>query len=401
MDNQELETMRFSFEKMNQRRLKNQSNSKIIKQREKVKKIRQYSIENMDSLIDLAKTNLEMNGIECFYAENSDDACELIYDVVKDEDVVVKAKSNTLREINLNSFLDNKNIQLIETDLGDRILQLNPSNRKPSHPTGPISHFNIKRIQKIIFDKFGEELSDNPFEIMKYVRSNVLNNIKKSNIGITGANAIAAEDGSLIMVHNEGNISLLSLKDTHIIVAGIDKIVNTIEEAMTVVKLETMYATGTNVTSYINVISAPSKTADIEKKLLKGMYGAKRVILILLDNGRSNALDECLLCIGCGSCLISCPVYNTVGNDFGYKGYLGGRGVAISNFLENGKISKDSGLYMCTLCGLCVLECPVSTPTPEIIEKIRTNVNNLGEQLDVHNRIKENIKSTGKPFEKH
>ena len=150
MDNQELETMRFSFEKMNQRRLKNQSNSKIIKQREKVKKIRQYSIENMDSLIDLAKTNLEMNGIECFYAENSDDACELIYDVVKDEDVVVKAKSNTLREINLNSFLDNKNIQLIETDLGDRILQLNPSNRKPSHPTGPISHFNTKRIQKII-----------------------------------------------------------------------------------------------------------------------------------------------------------------------------------------------------------------------------------------------------------
>lgn len=401
MDKQEIETMRFSFEKMSQRRLKNQSNSKINNQREKVKKIRQNSIENKELLINLAKKNLEENGIECFYAKDSKDACELIYDIVKEEDVLVKAKSNTLREINLTSFLDSKNISVIETDLGDRILQLNPSNPKPSHPTGPISHFNIKKIQKIIFDEFGEEISDDPFEIMKYIRGNVLKNIEKSNVGITGANAIAAEDGSLIMVHNEGNISLLSLKNTHIIVAGIDKIVNTIEEAISIAKLETMYATGTNVTSYINVISAPSKTADIEKKLLKGMYGAKRVILILLDNGRSNALDECLLCIGCGNCLISCPVYNTVGNDFGYKGYLGGRGVAISNFLEDGKVSKDSGLYMCTLCGLCVLECPVSTPTPEIIEKIRNNVNNLGEQLDIHQRIKENIKSKGNPFEKH
>ena len=401
MDKQELETMRFSFEKMNQRRLKNQSNSKINKQREKVKKIRQNSVENRNSLIKLTEKNLKRNGIEFLYAKDANDACELIYDIIKDENLVVKAKSNTLREINLTSFLDNKNIPVIETDLGDRILQLNHSNNKPSHPTGPISHFNTKKIQKIIFDEFGKAISENPCEIMEYIKTNVINSIQKSNVGITGANAIAAEDGSLIMVHNEGNIGLLSLKNTHIIVAGIDKIVNTIEEAISVVKLETMYATGTNVTSYINVISSPSKTADIEKNLLKGMYGAKRVILILLDNGRSDALNECLLCIGCGNCLISCPVYNTVGNDFGYKGYLGGRGVAISNFLENAKTSKDSGLYMCTLCGLCVLECPVSTPTPEIIEKIRINVTHLGEQLESHEKIKDNIKSTGKPFENH
>lgn len=400
MDKKEIETMKLSFEKM-KRRLKTQSNSKIDKQREDVKKIRQNSVENMDSLINLAKKNLNENGIECLYAKDGFEACNFIYKIICDEKLIVKSKSNTLREINLNSFLEDKNIQVIETDLGDRILQLNHSNSKPSHPTGPISHFNIEKIRKIISEEFGEEIDNDPYEIMKYIRANVLENIEKSNVGITGANAIAAEDGSLIMVHNEGNISLLSIKDTHIIVAGIDKVVNTIEEAISVVKLETMYATGTNVTSYINVISAPSKTADIEKKLLKGMYGAKRVILILLDNGRSQALDECLLCIGCGNCLISCPVYNTVGNDFGYKGYLGGRGVVISNFLENGRTSKDSGLYMCTLCGLCVLECPVSTPTPELMEKIRVNVNRLGEHVNVHEKIKENIKSTGKPFIKN
>ncbi len=392
--------MRFSFDKMNQRRIKNQSNSKIKKQRNIVKKIRQNSIENMDSLMALAKKNLNNNGIECLYAKNSNDACELIYNIIKDEKLVVKAKSNTLREINLNSFLNSKNIQIIETDLGDRILQLNPLNNKPSHPTGPISHFNIEKVQKIILDSFNEEIDSNPYALMQYIRNNVVESIEKSNVGITGVNVIAAEDGSLIMVHNEGNISLLSLKDTHIIVAGIDKLVNTIEEAMAVVKLETMYATGTNVTSYINVISGPSKTADIEKKLLKGMYGAKRVILIFLDNGRSEALNECLLCIGCGNCLISCPVYNAVGNDFGYKGYLGGRGVALSNFLENGKTSKDSGLYMCTLCGLCVLKCPVSTPTPEIIENIRINVNKLWNPIESHKKIKDNIKSKGNPFKK-
>ena len=127
----------------------------------------------------------------------------------------------------------------------------------------------------------------------------VLKRLENSTVGISGANVVAAEEGSIVLVHNEGNISLVSLKDLHIIVAGIDKFVPALEDAMSVAKLETVYATGNYVTSYINVISGPSKTADIEKKLLKNMYGAEKVVVILLDNGRSEAREECLWCIGC------------------------------------------------------------------------------------------------------
>lgn len=108
-----------------------------------------------------------------------------------------------------------------------------------------------------------------PCEIMEVVRADVLKRLENSTVGISGANVVAAEEGSIVLVHNEGNISLVSLKDLHIIVAGIDKFVPVLEDAMSVAKLETVYATGNYVTSYINVISGPSKTADIEKNFLK------------------------------------------------------------------------------------------------------------------------------------
>ena len=184
---------------------------------------------------------------------------------------------------------------------------------------------------------------------MNVVKKDVLNRIKNANVGISGANAIAAEEGSIVMVHNEGNISLISLKDLHIIVAGIDKIVPSIEDAISISKLETIYATGKYVTSYVNIVSGPSKTADIEKKLLKNMYGSEKVVVILLDNGRSDASPECLWCIGCGNCVVHCPVYNAVGNEFGFNNYLGGRGVAVSKFIKDDEVCFNSGLYMCTL----------------------------------------------------
>ena len=263
--------------------------------------------------------------------------------------VIAKAKSNTLGEINLKDHL---NIEVIETDLGDRILQLKKTDNKPVHPTGPASHLNVREIAKIVNGSLDANVHENPREIMEFVRSDVLKRLENARVGISGANTIAAEEGSIVMAHNEGNISIVSLKDLHIIVVGIDKIVPTLEDAISVVKLETLFATGNYVTSYMNVISGPSKTADIEKKLLKNMYGAERVVVILLDNGRSEAIEECLYCIGCGNCIVHCPVYNSVGNEFGFNNYLGGRGVAMSKFIEDDETCFNSGLYMCTLCGL-------------------------------------------------
>ena len=342
MKESELETMRKSFKTVKDRSSKIKNSSSIKRLEKRVREIEKESIANKEELMDIAVESFRRNGIDVEYAKTKDDALNIIYDLLDESDskVIAKAKSNTLGEIELKSNLAAKGYDVVETDLGDRILQLKKEDNKPVHPTGPASHLNVDEIASIVN------------ESMK-------------------ANVVAAEEGSIVLVHNEGNISLVSLKDLHIIVAGIDKFVPVLEDAMSVAKLETVYATGNYVTSYINVISGPSKTADIEKKLLKNMYGAERVVVILLDNGRSEAREECLWCIGCGNCIVNCPVYNAVGNEFGITNYLGGRGVAMSKFIENDEKCFESGLYKCTLCGLCTINCPVSIPTNDIIEKMR------------------------------
>ena len=400
MKRSELETMRKSFDTVKSRSSQIKDSPHVRRLENKVREIKKYSIENSDELYNQAIESFSRNGIDVEFAKTGEDAIDIIMDLINnfDNKIIAKAKSNTLGEINLKNELASENWDVVETDLGDRILQLKKIDNKPVHPTGPASHLNISEITNIVNDSLDSNVNPIPREIMELVRSDVLNRLKNASVGISGANAIASEEGSCVMVHNEGNISLVSLKDLHIIVAGIDKIVPTLEDAISVSKLETVYATGNYVTSYMNVISGPSKTADIEKKLLKNMYGAEKVVVILLDNGRSEANEECLWCIGCGNCVVHCPVYNAVGNEFGFNNYLGGRGVAMSKFIEDDETCYESGLYMCTLCGLCTLNCPVAIPTNEIIENMRKLSSEVGFYPKVHGRIKDNVSKNDSPY---
>ena len=399
MKRSELETMRKSFNTVKSRSSEIKDSPQVKRLENRVREIKKYSIENSHELYNQVLESFKRNGIDVEFAETKEDAIAIIEKLIRgfDSNVIAKAKSNTLGEIELKQKLA-PDYEIIETDLGDRILQLKKTDNKPVHPTGPASHLNVDEITHIVNESLKSNVNPIPREIMELVREDVLNRLKDASVGISGANAIAAEEGSCIMVHNEGNISLVSLKDLHIIVAGIDKIVPTLEDAISIAKLETIYATGNYVTSYMNVISGPSKTADIEKKLLKNMYGAKKVVVILLDNGRSSASEECLWCIGCGNCVVHCPVYNAVGNEFGFNNYLGGRGVAMSKFIEDDETCFESGLYMCTLCGLCTLNCPVAIPTNEIIENMRKLSSEVGFYPRVHGKIKDNVSHRDSPY---
>ena len=400
MESSELETMRKSFNTVKERSNTLKESPSVKRLQKRVQEIKRFSIDNKEELLNQVCESFSRNDIDFKMAETSQDALDIIDDLLAEYDAtaVAKAKSNTLGEINLKKHLADKDIDVVETDLGDRILQLKKIDNKPVHPTGPASHLNISKITDIVNESLDADVNPVPREIMETVRADVLNRLKSANVGISGANAIASEEGSLVMVHNEGNISIVSLKDLHIIVAGIDKIVPSLEDAISVVKLETIFATGNYVTSYMNVISGPSKTADIEKKLLKNMYGAERVVVILLDNGRSQATPECLYCIGCGNCVVHCPVYNAVGNEFGFNNYLGGRGVAMSKFIEDDETCFNSGLYMCTLCGLCTLNCPVAIPTNEIIENMRKMSADAGFYPKAHGIIKDNVSRNDSPY---
>jgi L-lactate dehydrogenase complex protein LldG len=400
MEISELETMRRSFSTVKGRSNAIKESPSIKRLQKRVQGIKRFSIDNRDELLKQACESFRRNDIDFRFAETSQDALDIIDGLLLEYDAtaVAKAKSNTLGEINLKGHLADRDIDVVETDLGDRILQLKKTDNKPVHPTGPASHLNISKITDIVNESLDVDVNPVAREIMQAVRSDVLNRLKDANVGISGANAIASEEGSLVMVHNEGNISIVSLKDLHIIVAGIDKIVPCLEDAISVAKLETVFATGSYVTSYMNVVSGPSKTADIEKKLLKNMYGAEKVVVILLDNGRSEATPECLYCIGCGNCVVHCPVYNAVGNEFGFNNYLGGRGVAMSKFIEDDETCFNSGLYMCTLCGLCTLNCPLSIPTNEIIENMRKSSAEVGFYPKAHGIIRDNVSKNDSPY---
>ena len=270
MESSELETMRKSFNTVKERSNTLKESPSVKRLQKRVQEIKRFSIDNKEELLNQVFESFARNDIDFKMAETSQDALDIIDDLLAEYDAtaVAKAKSNTLGEINLKKHLADKDIDVVETDLGDRILQLKKIDNKPVHPTGPASHLNISKITDIVNESLDADVNPVPREIMETVRADVLNRLKSANVGISGANAIASEEGSLVMVHNEGNISIVSLKDLHIIVAGIDKIVPSLEDAISVVKLETIFATGNYVTSYMNVISGPSKTADIEKKLL-------------------------------------------------------------------------------------------------------------------------------------
>lgn len=408
MKEEEIESMRKVFHNLKGRIEPLIKSPKIQALQKRVIDIRKDAIDNNEELIAIAKESFKENDIDCFYANDDEEAREILIDLIneeieksnidRNEVYIAKSKSNTLREIDASQFLEEQGMIIVETDLGDRILQLKKDDNSPVHPTGPASHLTVHDIADIVNESMNLDLPAEPKPIMEAVREDVLNLIDKSFIGISGTNSIAAEDGAILMVHNEGNISLVQSKKLHIIVAGIDKLVPMIEDCVSIGKLETAFATGKPLTSYINIVAGPSKTADIEKKLLKNMYGAEKVAVILLDNGRKEAFKECLWCIGCGNCIVSCPVYNSIGNKFGFHSYLGGRGVAMSRYLKDNKVSVDSGLYMCTLCGLCTENCPVLTPTSEIIENLRNETQKEGLSRESHKKIRENIKDKGSPY---
>jgi len=371
---EQIKTIRKAFDTVKKRQKENINRiSNIEDRKHRLKKVKEYSIGNQD-LIDLAVTNLRTNGIKVHIAKTAEEALSTILDEIGDEKLIVKSKSNVSKEIGLTNFLKSYNIDTIETDIGDRIIQL--ANDTPSHPTGPASHLNRYDIAEILFEHLGEIVDSDPEILTGIFRDEISKFINEANIGITGANAIMAEEGAILLVHNEGNIlEVMRRPKKHIILAGLDKIYPNIDEALNMAKLQTFFATGSIITSFINIISGPSKTADIEKKLFKGIHGPEEICLILLDNNRSKIIEdgfkELLYCIGCGECLLNCPAYNVFGNKYGNGSFLGGKGIAYSTLVNDTDPSDNKSLNLCVSCGHCKKHCPVGIDTPSIINRLR------------------------------
>ena len=370
MNFDEIISLRKAFKSVRTRQQQN-TPSDLTEKIKKLKTVREFSVGN-EALLRKAIKKVEENGIKVFLAKDKDDAVHVVLKEIGNEKIVTKSKSNVTKEIHLTEELESRGIEVIETDIGDRILQV--LREKPSHPTGPVAHLSARRISEGLSKFYGKEIGEDPEDIVRFMRKEIRDHIERSHIGITGANAITAEEGSIIMVHNEGNIAEVMRKERHIVITAIDKVYPSIEDAINMIKIITYNATGSIVPSFIEIMSGVSKTADVEKKFFKGVHSPKEIVLILLDNKRTEIIEkgfrELLFCIDCGNCLLHCPVYNTVGNYFAEEKDLGGKGLA-RHSLSKGE--SDKKLEFCLTCGRCKKSCPLSINIPAVIRNIRSD----------------------------
>ncbi|KAB2946194.1 MAG: Lactate utilization protein B [Candidatus Methanoperedens nitroreducens] len=369
MNNEEVRALRKAFDSVKERQAFNQSKG-FAERTERLISSRELCVGN-EVLLEQAIANLKKNGIKVYLAREKQEALGIILNEIGKEKFIVKSKSNVTKELELTKFLEKNGATVVETDIGDRILQI--LNAKPSHPTGPVTHLSAKQIAKGISKYYDVPVTETPEDIVKIVKEDIVSSLDKAKIGITGANAIAAEEGSIIMTHNEGNIHEVMRKQKHIVVTSIDKIYPDIESAINMIRILCYNATGAIIPSFVDIITSVSKTADVEKKFIKGVHNPSEIVLVLVDNKRSDlakkGFKELLKCIGCGNCLLHCPMYNTIGNEYAIDSYLGGKGLAYYSVYTN---EPNEKLELCLGCGKCMENCPLELDIPDLIRNLRS-----------------------------
>lgn len=367
--------------------------------REELYQIKKKVIDNLAEIKKQAIANLEKNKIKVFEAKDEIEAREIVAKLTRDDRLIIKSKSNIADEIGVNRALKDK--ELIETDLGDLINQI--LGEEDLHPVMPAFHLEPAEIVKKIYQKFGQEIEPTPEAIADFGRQYLRKKIPEATVGITGANAITV-DGKIILLENEGNISLVSRwPDKHIIISGVEKLVPDLESAMKLVRASAIWGTGQDWPVYVSIIAGPSKTGDVQNQLVIGAQGAKEVYLVLVDNGRSQLLKQgfgdLLFCLNCGACLNFCPTFHQLGRAYGDK-YLGSKGIIFTAFSQNFDQAKKSNAYACTLCSACFENCPVKINLPELMKKLRDKLNQADLSTEENQKMIANLKKFGNPFGK-
>ncbi|MEM1589542.1 MAG: LUD domain-containing protein [Candidatus Bathyarchaeia archaeon] len=343
---------------------------------EYVKTVKEKVLENLEYYIGKTITNIKTTGAHAYFAESSKEVLEIVDRIIGERPkIIVKAKSMVSEEVELREHLVEKGHEVYETDLGEFLIQITKG--KPMHVIVPALHLSKGHVARLFSHHLGLPLDgDATYEELvhcfrKYFREKFI----KADIGISGANAIAADTGSVLLVHNEGNISnVVTLPPVHIVVASIEKIMPTFRDAFLQIMVQSAYA-GLYPPTYVNIVSGVSSTADIEYHRVYGVHGSQEVHVILYNGGRVNSsrdplLREQLYCVKCGRCQISCPIWNICGNIWGGKVYGGPMGVGWTAVTE-GLEKAESLSWFCLLCNACKEVCPVKVDSAEISRRIR------------------------------
>ncbi|MCL4349353.1 LUD domain-containing protein [Ferroplasma acidiphilum] len=336
-----------------------------------LRKTKNTVLDNIETYISKTEESVKRTGGHFHYAKDGEQAMDIVREILGEKSKIVLSKSNVLYEIKLREELEKEGKDIWETDLGEYLVQINHD--MPSHLVAPAIHLTKDKIGKLLHENLDSAINENtsPEEMVSIVRKFLMEKYLGAEVGITGANAIAADTGSVLLIENEGNIRMDTvLPQVHIAITGIDKIVPTLKDAFNEVIVQASYA-GFYPPAYINVTSGPSATGDIELKHVSPATGPKEFHLIVLDNGRKEAIDsdirESLLCIRCGRCYFSCPSYKLYGKDFGDSPYTGPTGIMWSAIT----MKKYDKSMLCMHSGGCHEVCPMDINIPQVIEKIK------------------------------
>jgi iron-sulfur cluster protein len=342
---------------------------------EEVIRIKEKSIPDMEELARQAIEVLESNKGKGYIARTGEEALTIISDLVGTGKLVVQGKSMTGEEIGLRRYLEEKGNEVYETDLGEFILQKMGS--KPMHILSPSIHVPREDVARLFTRVLGQEIASDAeiTEMVAAAREYLRDKFFRADVGISGANVVAADTGTLVVIENEGNVRLsTSAPPVHIALVGMEKLVPTLADAHKVAEVTWRYA-GYNIPSYVSLISGPSKTGDIEKVTTYGAHGPREMHVIFLDGGRTTLaknpkLRQALYCLRCGGCLYECPVFAVTAGNFGDK-YFTGIG-AVWAAMVNEDLEKASSIaYTCLTCGRCRKRCPVGIDVPEMIVELR------------------------------
>ncbi|MBW2470657.1 MAG: iron-sulfur cluster-binding protein, partial [Deltaproteobacteria bacterium] len=335
--------------------------------RDRARLIRLHALKHLDRLLGHFADQLTEQGGHVYFAADAAEANRIVTGILEraGAQLVVKSKSMVSEEIELNPHLESSGIEVVETDLGEFIVQLAVDT--PSHIIAPVLHKTAQDVGQLFTEKLGVEYTDDPFELNQVAREHLREIFLRADAGISGVNLAVAESGSVVLVTNEGNGRLITTAPrVHIALMGMERIAARWEDAAVILEVLSRSATGQRLSSYTNVITGPRKDDDHD--------GPEEVHVVIIDNGRSDILAgdtaEILACIRCGACFNVCPVFRSVGGHAYGTVYSGPVGSVVTPGLHGMEPWWELP-YASTLCGACEEVCPVRIQIPSMLLRLR------------------------------
>lgn len=333
--------------------------------------IKRHTIENLDHYLEQFEAQVRAHGGRVKYAKDGAEVVEFLSKLAKEKGVrlIVKSKSMTTEEIELNERLENQRLETVETDLGEYIIQL--AHERPYHIVAPALHKTRYDVAEIFSRRLGVENEVVPEKQTKIARSVLRQKFLAADLGVSGANFLVADSGAVVLVENEGNARLTTTAPKiHVAVAGIEKLIPRAQDLAVFLKLLGRSATGQALTVYTSFLSGPRRSGEID--------GPDEFYVVLLDNGRTKLLADrdkrqSLYCIRCGACLNHCPVYRKIGGHNYPWVYSGPIGAILSPQFQG--LTHDPWLpFASSLCGACADVCPVKIEIPKLLLELRSEV---------------------------